>query len=62
MDKEYRHLITFSIDGFKLFQKVMTTKDSIPTLREWNMFTDSLEELKGADWVVVNSFTTFRDY
>jgi hypothetical protein len=59
---DYYHIVTFSVTKGKIesrYQRVLKTKRLVPTVSEWNDFTDSLPFLKEAknSWVVMNIVT-----
>lgn len=62
MDKKYAHLCTFLKQDGGYVSKVMITKESIPTMSEWNGFIDILvknESLKAESFVLINSMVGF---
>lgn len=53
----YTHLVTIQKENGDLYQKTFETKGPIPTVAEWNAYTDSLDLMHSTSWVVINSVT-----
>lgn len=57
---KFAHLCTFQIHengGITYLQKVFYTEKQLPTVDEWNDFTQDCEELLAGRWFLINQLT-----
>lgn len=55
---KYSHLLTFRTEnGTKYIHRSLESENLIPTVEEWNAFTEKLFG-ESRDWIVINGPTT----
>lgn len=56
MENHYATLVTITTDK-EMKQLTFEHQDSVPTIKEWNDFTDMHKLDKNYEWAVMNQFT-----